>query len=273
MTISNNLKFFQKRIIIGGLPRSGSTLLRFILDASDDIISGPETNFFLLPLSDTQLRLDRLALKLSNKLDINEDIIKSCIMNQPSSIQAFDCIMCNYLDPLDKNTIAWAEKTPRNCFHYHRLFEEDRDLYFISTIRNGLDVITSEFEKDDKRYQQRRYWVSIQQYVDCMKAIYSFDKGNHLIINYEKLCRNPEATLEKIFNFIGINFSHNILKKINNFSRTRDPKKVCQPKLVYPIQDTWIDRWKAPDHTDVVATFLSNKDAIYFFKKGGYSIS
>ncbi|WP_139193183.1 sulfotransferase [Anaerobacillus alkalilacustris] len=37
---------FKKRIIIGGLPRAGSTLLRCLLDSSKYIVCGHETYFF-----------------------------------------------------------------------------------------------------------------------------------------------------------------------------------------------------------------------------------
>ena len=261
----------MKKIIIGGLPRSGSTLLRFILDASEQIISGPETAFFTRPLSDTLFRINKLAPKIADKLNMDVKNVTYCLINAHSTLQAFDSLMTCYLKIAEKKTDAWAEKTPRNCFHYNRiLFESEKndDILFISIIRNGLDCITSEFDKSDKRYNERRYWVSIQQYVDCMRAIYSFNNHDkHFVLKYEDLCNAPEKTLHKLSKFLNIELNEESLSAFNKDSVTRNKSKVHQPKLTHNIQDTWINRWRDREHTQVVNQFLSNKKAMYFFYK------
>jgi hypothetical protein len=264
----------MKRIIIGGLPRSGSTLLRFILDASGKIISGPETAFFTRPLSDTLLRINKLAPKIADKLDMGVKDVTYCVENSHSTLQAFDCLMTSYMKIAEKKANAWAEKTPRNCFHYNRILSEsenNNDIFFISTIRNGLDCITSEFEKSDKRYKERRYWVPIQQYIDCMGAIYSFKhQEKHFVLKYEELCNAPEQTIQILSDFLNVELTKDCLSEFNKESVTRNLSKVHQPKLIHSIQDTWINRWRRSEHAQVVDQFLSNEKAMYFFNKSGY---
>jgi hypothetical protein len=265
----------MKKIIIGGLPRSGSTLLRFILDASDKIISGPETAFFTRPLSDTLLRINKLAPRIADKLDMDVKNVIYCVENSQSTVQAFDCLMTCYMDISEKKANAWAEKTPRNCFHYNRILSESEnndDLFFISTIRNGLDCITSEFEKHDKRYLDKKYWVPVQQYIDCMRSIISFNCKKHYILKYEKLCNDPNKTILELSKFLHIEISEKCLHDFNTETLTRNLQKVHQPKLIYKIQNTWINRWRSPEHSQVVDQFLSNKDAMHFFNKSGYRI-
>lgn len=271
MDINNDFLFVRK-IIVGGLPRSGSTLLRFILDSSDEIISGPETAFFTNPLSDILIKLDKIAYNLSQKLDMNKDEIVKCILNSSSLFNAFDCLMYKYMTMLSMHKNSWAEKTPRNCYHYHRIFSEssNNNVFFISMVRNGLDVVTSVVDK--KNSSNGKYWVSIQRYVDTMKAIYSFENTRHIIFRYEDLCMAPEQTIKDLLLFLNVNFDKKMIYDFNKFSATRDLSKVNQPKIACPIQSTWINRWRDPVHSDIVSEFLRNEEAVYYLEKSGYPL-
>lgn len=268
------IKLFNKRIIIGGLPRSGSTLLRFFLDTNKEIISGPETAFFLIPLYQTQKKSDKLFLRIRDKLGIEQSIYLDAI-GEKNSILAFDHLMSHYREITgnDKKR-CWAEKTPRNVFHYHRLYNEtDYDLKFISTIRNGLDVVTSEYPKTDPRYKKRRYWVSVQEYVDCMKAIFSFENRNHYLFSYEKFVKNPHTEGENLFEFIGLTFDPRAVDDFNKTSvMTRDLSKVTQPKLVNPITAQFVGGHTDPSHSERINEFRKNEEAVFFLKKSGYKI-
>lgn len=270
--MTSNYDLFDKRIIVGGLPRSGSTLLRFILDASNEIISGPETAFFTRPLFETQNRKIKLYDNISEKLGVSKDTFFKSIMNT-DSISAFDSLMDDYRKRSGHdNKRIWAEKTPNNIFHYYRLATESKDdIKFISTVRNGLDVVTSEYPKSDPRYKERRYWVSVQQYIDCMRSMYSFDSSNHYIFNYEEFCKNPVIEGERIFNFLGVQFDSKILREFNvQDSITRDMSKVIQPKLSAPISSEWIGRWKDIAHAEKIEEFRSSEEAMQYLEKSGY---
>ena len=70
---STSMKPWGKRIIIGGLPRSGSTLLRFMLDRAPSILAGPETNFFRMPLWHCQAKIDDVSSYISSNHPVNSD--------------------------------------------------------------------------------------------------------------------------------------------------------------------------------------------------------
>ncbi|OEF96834.1 sulfotransferase family protein [Desulfuribacillus alkaliarsenatis] len=258
---------FEKRIIIGGLPRSGSTLLRFILDSSESVISGPETRFFLEPLYRHQMMVDKTAKVLHNKLNLEKDCMIGAINNAANTFEAYDNIMLKYMELTGDRKAAWAEKTPINSFHYHRLVAENNEAYFISTVRNGLDVVTSIIEN-----KSNDYWCTVQRYIDCMRSIYSFNHPNHIILKYEDLVTKPEKALKTVFEFLDLPFSENIIDNFNKESKTRDFSKVNQPKLKHSIQPTWVNRYKEPQHIAKVQEFINNEQAIYWFEKSGYTL-
>ena len=62
---------FAKRVIMGGLPRSGSTLLRSILNAHCAIVAPPETSIFIRPFEEQIARKERLSNKYAKNLEFH----------------------------------------------------------------------------------------------------------------------------------------------------------------------------------------------------------
>jgi LPS sulfotransferase NodH len=261
---------FDKRIIIGGLPRSGSTLLRLILDASNCIVSGPETNFFYVPIGEQQKKVDKVAESLAQDLEIKFADAREAIMAARTSISAYDGIMAAFCRKIGEAKTAWAEKTPRNCYGYHRLALEDPNAYFISTIRNGLDVVTSRM---DHKSPGDAYYCSIQRYVDSMRCVHGFNHHRHFILKYEDLVRDPAATIIALFAFLGLEYQPRVLEEFNRQSKSRDFTKVLQPKLQQPIQTTWIDRYLKPEHAIKVDEFVNRADAMEWLARSGYQLA
>jgi hypothetical protein len=259
---------YQKRIILGGLPRSGSTLLKFLIDASSSIICGPETAFFTQPLYHQQSQVHRWAPMLSAKLEIPEEEIKNIILAANTSYEAFDGISDLLAWHAGVHKPCWAEKSPRNCFSYHWLQAENPDFYFISTIRHGLDVVTSIIEDHPKRGND--YWCPIQRYVDTMMAVYSFEHPRHLIIKYEDLVTEPQKTACHIFEFLGLPYEEQVLENFNRPTFTSDFKKVNDPKLRYPIESDRVDRWKKRKYKSRIGEFMKHPKAMYWLEYSGY---
>ncbi len=255
---------WTKRIIIGGLPRSGSTLLRWILDATDQVISGPETGIFAQPYTQQRRNDPAWIKKLSNVLDLSIEEIHAVLKNQHNAINAYDKLMELYCSNADIHKSVWAEKTPNNCLHYRELANQDPELYFISTIRDGRDVVTS---KVDGRSS---YYVSNDRYLSCSAAVCSFDHPRHTIMRYEDLVSRPEECVAQLCEFLGIRFDRNILHRYREQTVTRDLSKVVQPKLQNPISDTWVQRWKQPEHASRVRDFVSYPGIREMLQQTGY---
>lgn len=260
----------NKLIIIGGLPRSGSTLLRFLLDSSETVLAGPETNFFRFPLWQTLDRLEKISARLSNKLDLDQSRVKRAFLKSSSSVEAFIQLMHLYAALNGSKKTVYAEKSPYNCHSYHRLANEVDDVYFISTVRNGLDVVTSKIEDHPKR---SGYWCSVQRYIDDCNAIFSFSHKRHMIWEYEASVTQPIEQAERLFEFIQEPFSDKYFLEMMQPSKTRDPSKVNQPKLKQVISDQWVNRWQAPEHKEKVREFCANERALYWLERSGYEVN
>lgn len=252
---------FTKRIIIGGLPRSGSTLLRVILDSHPNIICGPETGLFLRPFAEQQTRVKQVKLRFEERLNIPPTETAEILAASGSSMEFYDRIMAKTCRSMGVNKRIWAEKSPRNCLHYPRLAREMPEAHFVSMIRDGLDVVTSRLPGRDD------YYCSIDRYVEAVRAVVSFDASRHMIVRYEDLIADAEATIRRVLDFCGISFVPAMLEEYREITTTRRSK---QEKVRQPITGQWIGRWREAQHADRVAQFLSHSEAQRWMQVSGY---
>ncbi|UYV13798.1 MAG: sulfotransferase [Phycisphaera sp.] len=126
-------------IIILGVPRSGTTLLRTMLDAHPSIACGPETPWLAEHQPASLLGLVR-AMR-----DPMHGYCKS--YNQPPEIvhraarHFLDEVMLAYATARGKT--RWAEKTPNNLLHLEALHELLPDARWVWITRDPLDVAHS----------------------------------------------------------------------------------------------------------------------------------
>lgn len=252
---------FNGRIIIGGPPRSGSTLLRVILDSHPDIVCGPETSLFLRSFAEQQTRVKQLKLRFEERLNIPPAETAEILAASGSSMECYDRIMAKTCRSMGVNKRIWAEKPPRNCLHYPRLAREMPEAHFVSIIRDGLDVVTSRFPGRDS------YYCSIDRYVEAVRAVFSFEASRHILVRYEDLIADAEATIRRVLDFCGIPFEPTMLEEYHETSTTRRSK---QEKVRQPISGQWIGRWREPQHADRVAQFLSHSEAQRCMQVSGY---
>jgi len=255
---------WTKRIIIGGLPRSGSTLLRWLLDASNQVLAGPETGFFTTPFDRQTKANPRQLQKLSTTLNLPQEHIKSILNASTDQCAAFDQIMSDYATNAGVHKNIWAEKTPNNCLRYQELAEQYPDLYFISTVRDGRDVVTS------KMPNRPSYYVNNARFIECTSAIVNFNHPNHTIVQYEHLVSNPQQVIETLCAFLDIEYDDSLLTRYQEHTATRDPSKIDQPKLDQPISGQWVRRWTMPEHASRVRDFVNCPGVLELLTKTGY---
>lgn len=254
---------FQKRIIIGGVPRSGTTLLRYILDASPRIIAGPETGFFRQPLAVQQGRVLRVARRVDRALGIGEALVADIIERGRSSIACFDEMMLAYRQRAEVGEKdVWAEKTPWNCVSYHWLARDDAQPHFISLVRDGRDVVTSKLDGE--------YYISVQTYVDTLRLVLAFDHPKHLVVRYEDMVADAAGCFQRLFEFLDLPFTPEALERYREPSVTRDAAKVRQPKLQHAVTTEWVERWRAPEHAAQVQSLLDRAEAVELLRECGY---
>jgi hypothetical protein len=130
-------------IFIGGAGRSGTTLLRVILDSHPNIACGPElkiTPFIASYWYDFQTRYSQ--------------ILKEYLIGENEINEIFSRMIISLLERyrIDQGKIRIAEKTPHNVTifsHLHKIFPESP---LVHVVRDGRDVISSLLTMDWKSF-------------------------------------------------------------------------------------------------------------------------
>lgn len=214
----------EKPIFVVSAPRSGSTLMRLILDAHPRIaIPSPAWLYemvrpYLYSYGDLNDKSNLLALAedilaapsikdWTSQLTAEEMVEESA---DPSFAGLFDALHRKYAR--DTGKVRWGEKTPRNCFWMSEIKSDYPDAQFVHIIRDGRDMA---IDIADSRlwpyslYSGAHMW---EMFVSAAKESGAeLDAGSYYEIHYEKLCADPEGELKKLCAFLGEDFSPQML--------------------------------------------------------------
>ena len=192
-------------IFIGGAGRSGTTLIRVILDSHPNITCGPELKVtpMLAELwhGFQTAHLPPLREYLLTPADINR-IFERMILS----------LMEKYRDSSGKPRLA--EKSPNNVFFFQHLSHIFPESPLIHVIRDGRDVVCSlltmnwidpktgqpiEYTRDARKAAQ--YWASAVlagRKTGQNEAI----RPRYMELRYEDIVARPEPTLKGLFAFL-----------------------------------------------------------------------
>ena len=226
-------------IFIIGFPRSGTTLLKTILNSHPNIEvieEKPIINKFIGVL-DKEINSD-----LSNLKELNKEQLEK--MN----VLYFD-ILKNYKKK-DKQKI-YIDKMPLNIIYVGEIFRIFPNAKFILAIRHPCDCILSSFmqnfllndamanftdlESTSKFYNQ--VMILWQQYLKKLKIKYHLVKYEDLVIDFEKSVYN-------LLNFLNLEWSDNVKKF---YESEKNQEKISTPsynQVNKTIYSKSIGRWK-----------------------------
>lgn len=193
--------------------RSGSTLLRFILDSHPDIACPPETNVALACryLVNTWRILE--SARPGETTPISDYILAA-------TREAIDAAFGHYL--LSAGKSRWCDKSPDSCWDARLLSRLYPEAKFICLYRHCMDVIASGTESRPWGIGQRigfetdsfaaqypgntvaatgAYWLSHVQKI--MEFEESRPERCHRV-RYEDMVTAPEETTVGIFSFLGV---------------------------------------------------------------------
>lgn len=218
--------FNDKPIFILGNPRSGTSLLRLMLDTHTDICIPPESHFFLwleekygdweINMLDNYLN-DLFASTKFETWSLNRENLKLYLeQKQIKSYAQLNSIIYSYYAYVknkdikfwgDKNSL-WIEKLSKINKYYPQA-------YYIHIIRDGRDVACS-YKDLNKKQSKSQYAPNLpskieviaKDWVKNIEAIDVFlthiDINNKIVIHYEDLITNTKSTLRKVLNKIDL---------------------------------------------------------------------
>ena len=225
----------EKVVIIGGMPRSGTNLLRRVVGSHSDIAMPPVEFMFFQKISKGKSVEDILsAAEFQGRygFEVND-------LYGASPESAYRDLLFRYAKGINK-TIA-GEKSPRNEFHFAKIKESvaNTDLKFLQIIRNPLDVVASykkaPFRSNQPTDQQITEEIRLlaedwNRSVSIGLARAHSDPDSYMVVKYECLTASPEPELENICRFLGVDCQSERMLGMDDFSEHNDNTSFSDPE-------------------------------------------
>jgi hypothetical protein len=201
----------ERHVVIGGSPRSGTTLLRRILDRHPALCCSPELSLYL----PNRFQLEPLSVLTG----VPADELGLMFRSSTSQGELIDRFAARYRELRGKP--RWVEKTPRNVRHFGWITERFPDAQLIHVIRDGRDAVCSAARHPDRRWVRGAWvWELHQRPIEHHARNWVLDTGAGLQfrghpryheLRYEDLVTRPEETLRSLCEFLGEAFDERLL--------------------------------------------------------------
>lgn len=176
-------------IFIVGAARSGTTLLRVMLDSHSNIAAGPEF---------------RILLNFARISEFYIPVYKGYGFGRHDWFERVREFHGGFLSDYatGRGKGRWCDKTPAYGFHLDFIRELYPDAQIIHIIRDGRAVVRSHLQ----RWGSRRAIRAMGEWRDliekCRKFGHRWPEQYHEL-RYEDLVRDPEAELRRLLEFLG----------------------------------------------------------------------
>lgn len=249
----------EQPIFIVGSERSGTTMLRLILNEHQNIALPPQTKFTrkilkrksifgnLEKLKNRQKMTDWMIEKSRNTklidlgLDIND--LRRQLDRQTTLGGVFRSVFYSYAKQRNKN--RWGDKRPYYIRFIPELLECFPDAKIIHIIRDGRDCVASlkrmTWWKKHPVYSMLNWRFAIRKGYQARKRF----PHQYYEIKYEDLVLSPEKSIRKLCSFIGEDFNPNMLEFYQH-SQDNVPayKKEWHVQTSTPVNTNAIGKWK-----------------------------
>lgn len=213
-----------KGIVIVGPPRSGTTLLRRLIDAHPDIACPPET--YLFGACARFLHSDSFATGLQIGV---ESGLSFAGAPEGQILERLRNLAFGLLDEYAQRQgkTRWAEKTAFDAFHLDGIERLCRGhVHFVCVQRHGLDVVCSMAELVEKTggwvdelhpYMQRHAQpleALAHAWVDAATAVHELAQSAPHVhsLKYEDLTSDPHASLAPMFAEVGADWQPELVE-------------------------------------------------------------
>jgi hypothetical protein len=204
-----------------GLTRSGTTLLRMMLDAHRDLTIPPETHFvpaLIKVARDPAASAEQMLEPLVSNRTWNDFSVDATEMVQrlrrlvpgdaAGAVRAFFEI---YAGRIGKP--RWGDKTPAYMLSVRRIGRTLPEARFVHLVRDGRDVALSQRARAINRQplppDQAARWVT--RIRKARAQAHALGSRRYLEVRYEDLVRDPEPTLRRICGFVDLDWDPGML--------------------------------------------------------------
>ena len=260
-------------IFIVGSPRSGTTLLQYMLRAHPRISLPTGESHFIVPLyrnreaygemSNLQ-SLRKLLIELQSRYGhfLSGDLHGIKFDSESLAREFHQAGASSIADVItflfEKNAkgegkVRWGDKTPYYALHLPTMLEMFPSAQFIHLIRDGRGVALSLMDRKHdfkvyNAYHAAKYW---QQYVETARISgQALGQGVYLETHYEELLNDPERELRKICAFLGEDYFPSLLDY-------QKPEETTHTLLHKPIQKENGEKWRHKLSSSEISLFES----------------
>lgn len=208
---ANDLVYYKKEvplIWIGGVPRSGTTLMRAMLDAHAEVRCGEETRIIprLLGMHAGIMRSD-LEMTRLREAKIDEGVLNN----------ALGAYILSVISQHGEPAARLCNKDPFTLRSMSRLTTIFPNSKFILMVRDGRAVVHSIISRkvtikgfDGKTYEGAlKDWnrAMTSMYDECMKV----GPRTCLMVHYEQLVLHPRGQMQTILEFLELDWDDNVM--------------------------------------------------------------
>lgn len=246
-------------VFIIGVPRSGTTLLRYMLNSSNEIYVPGESHFIprffgrdpLAPLD--REGVDRLVATLHKDYRLFLRKWKGAPltgewvwqhMAEPDPRSFIDTVFTEYAR--QRGADRWGDKTPIYTNHMLLIDELFPDSQFVHLIRDARDVALSTDEKWGDRthvdiYYAAINWAQRTRNVEGAARLLGADRVHTL--RYEDLIADPPRQLQAVCEFLGLQYTPRMAKP-HLLGRKELRRKAFSAKVRTPPDPHNSAKWK-----------------------------
>jgi tetratricopeptide (TPR) repeat protein len=233
----------QRLVLLGGHPRSGTTLLEQVLDTHPNMVSAEETEIFYN---------DAYGPLLRGHPD-DTAMYSALVSATPEALQQsrrnyFRAMELSLGQPIAGRLLI--DKNPSYTFLIPALIRIFPEIKFLIALRDPRDVVLSCFMQNLPLNHASAAWLSlagaVHEYTDLM-TIWQTSKarmGNpYLEVRYEDMVDNLEIIARKTLDFLGVPWDANVL----GFDRHAREKIVRSPTyadVAKPVYKRAVGRWR-----------------------------
>ena len=231
-------------IVIGGCPRSGTTLARALISMHPEIASPKKEYNVLMIIKKEDF--------LKDVFDFSTEEIKTLKTKYKDNVLLAENILKLYMKKEGKQLIA--VKHPYHILIIDELFHYFPNMRFIHIVRDGRDTSCS-IRTHPKREiingevvplnTNNPFSWCIRRWTSCISQGWKWRKSNKYIeVKYEDLVNDPVNSIGKVFKFLGLELISK--DKLLNFYKyeNQDEKHLQNIEVGQPLYKKTIGRWK-----------------------------
>ncbi|XP_039293013.1 protein-tyrosine sulfotransferase 1 [Nilaparvata lugens] len=245
---------YMPLIFIGGVPRSGTTLMRAMLDAHPDVRCGQETRVIprILQMRQHWMKSNKESLRL-REAGVHTDVINSAIAAFCLEVIARHgepaARLCNK-DPL----------TLKSADYLSQLFPQAK---FIFMVRDGRATVHSIISRKVTitGFDLTNYRQCLGKWNEAISVMYErcgqVGPSRCMLVYYEQLVLHPEHWMRRILNFLDVPWNESVLHHEDLINK---PGGVLLSKVerssdqvIKPVNLEALQKWVGQMPDDVVA--------------------